>query len=637
MATKGYEQYKRAKLPFVGSQHNRTNSSSKDSLFLNCYLEKIRDAVEGQQESNTYYLIKRPGYGTATDVNVGAAAARGVYYWWKSGKTYSVFANKLYSNTTNIQTLQNSSGAIGFEEIYTDQHYLIVSDGVYIYLINSSDTVTVVQRGTVIDVEVSAGGSGYTSAPTVFFTGGGGSGAVATATIASGAVDTVTVTTAGTGYTSVPTVSFGRSFATTDVDTANDTITLSAHGLPANHPIKFTTTSGLPAPLSSATQYYVRSPTTNTFKVSTTQSDAGLIDITTTGAGTHTVGSGGGSGATATAYINSLPNPHNPQIVVLDSYIFIHETNTDKIWNTETLQPTKIYSDAYISAETHPDKLTTISRYQNNIVGHGDSTTEFFYDAANATGSPLSRNDQISNQFGCAAALSVLRIDNTTCWVARSQMGGFCVVTLDGYTPKVISTEPIEKILNAEGSSMSSAYAWKVRIHGHIFYVLNLTSQNRTLVYDFREGEWHEWSETVSAAANKTQIYSATDADGTIKVQHLTDGKLYLLSQSTYQDNGTAISFKYVSPLFDAGTLKRKFMSRLELAGDVQSAGDVSVRYSDDDYSTWSTARTISMTGIHQYLVRLGSFRRRAFELTHTANYPLRLEAMEFELELGEF
>lgn len=49
-------------------------------------------------------------------------------------------------------------------------------------------------------------GAGYTSAPTVSFTGGGGTGAAATATIAGGKVTGFTITNKGYGYTSTPTV-----------------------------------------------------------------------------------------------------------------------------------------------------------------------------------------------------------------------------------------------------------------------------------------------------------------------------------------------------------------------------------------------------------------------------------------------
>lgn len=65
---------------------------------------------------------------------------------------------------------------------------------------------------TVDSVTVTDGGFGYTSAPTVVFTGGGGTGATATTTVsASGIVTGITITAGGTGYTTAPTVTFSRS------------------------------------------------------------------------------------------------------------------------------------------------------------------------------------------------------------------------------------------------------------------------------------------------------------------------------------------------------------------------------------------------------------------------------------------
>lgn len=58
-------------------------------------------------------------------------------------------------------------------------------------------------------INITNGGSGYQTAPLVTITGGGGTGAQATAVIdASGVVTAVNVTNPGTGYTSIPTVSF---------------------------------------------------------------------------------------------------------------------------------------------------------------------------------------------------------------------------------------------------------------------------------------------------------------------------------------------------------------------------------------------------------------------------------------------
>ena len=59
------------------------------------------------------------------------------------------------------------------------------------------------------DVNITAEGTGYTSVPTVVFTGGGyTTTAAGTAVLTAGKVTSVTITAAGAGYTSAPTMTF---------------------------------------------------------------------------------------------------------------------------------------------------------------------------------------------------------------------------------------------------------------------------------------------------------------------------------------------------------------------------------------------------------------------------------------------
>ena len=71
------------------------------------------------------------------------------------------------------------------------------------------------------------------------------------------------------------------------VTTATDLVTSNAHGLSDGDTVVLTTTTTLPAGLSLTTQYYVISPTTNTFRLSSSFGGS-AVDITDTGTGTHT-------------------------------------------------------------------------------------------------------------------------------------------------------------------------------------------------------------------------------------------------------------------------------------------------------------------------------------------------------------
>jgi hypothetical protein len=107
-----------------------------------------------------------------------------------------------------------------------------------IFLNNGSGTVTGATSGSQVSgVNVTNGGAGYSTPPTVTFTGGGGSGATGTATISGGVVTGVIITNGGTGYTSSPTVTFtgGGGAGATGVATIAGgqpiTITSRNHGL----------------------------------------------------------------------------------------------------------------------------------------------------------------------------------------------------------------------------------------------------------------------------------------------------------------------------------------------------------------------------------------------------------------------
>ena len=68
----------------------------------------------------------------------------------------------------------------------------------------SGATASVVVNGSLSEVTVTEGGSGYTSSPLVSIVGGGGSGAAATAIITKGEVSRILINTGGSGYTSQP-------------------------------------------------------------------------------------------------------------------------------------------------------------------------------------------------------------------------------------------------------------------------------------------------------------------------------------------------------------------------------------------------------------------------------------------------
>jgi len=395
-----------------------------------------------------------------------------------------------------------------------------------------------------------------------------------------------------------------------------------------------------------------------------------------------------------------------PGLVYLDGTFYV-ATADSKIWGSAIEDPTTWSALNYTSAEIEPDGLVAISKSLNYLVAFGQWTTEFFYDAGNATGSPLSSVPNAFFTVGCASGTSVVRMENEVVWMSQTIQRGRQIMALSGFAPSVISTPEVDRILNAD--DLATVYSFSIKISGSVFYVLTLKTSAKTLVYDFSTKQWHFWtSMTPQAAKSVTTITSSagvatvtqashgyadgdlitiaganqaayngsfnityvdantytypvplgtvSPATGTITsigyiesyfnavaysvcsgsdlIQGESDGIVYKIDPSYYNDNGNYINTKIKTVRIDGGESKRKFVSKAEIIGDKVVATGL-LRHTDDDYVTYSVYRPIDMNAKRSMLLRGGHTRRRAYEFRCTASVPLRLGALELDMEMG--
>jgi len=123
--------------------------------------------------------------------------------------------------------------------------------------------------GYVSAVALVQGGTRYLEVPAVGFSGGGGSGAAATATLTGGVVTSIAVTNNGSSYETAPTVNLSvprRTVTTANVNTTTNVLTYANHGLTAGEHLKYYHNGGTAiAGLTNAASYYPGQVSTNTF------------------------------------------------------------------------------------------------------------------------------------------------------------------------------------------------------------------------------------------------------------------------------------------------------------------------------------------------------------------------------------
>lgn len=115
-------------------------------------------------------------------------------------------------------------------------------------------------------------------------------------------------------------------------------------------------------------------------------------------------------------------------------------------------------------------------------------STEVWYNVG-ASDFPFRRDNNLLFNFGCLTAASIVSDFGFLCWLARDKSGVGSVMMTTGQVPEKISDESIDDIIASfEAPEDMSAYIYKE--NGHIFYVMNWTTDDMTLFYDITMQKW---------------------------------------------------------------------------------------------------------------------------------------------------
>jgi hypothetical protein len=257
----------------------------------------------------------------------------------------------------------------------------------------------------------------------------------------------------------------------------------------------------------------------------------------------------------------------------------------------------------------------------------GAESVQFYYTNPNGTGalSPLSRIETMTLKVGCVSADAITQLDNAVYWVGSSAQSGFSVYQYESAVRR-ISTPEIEAILIIAGAGSTSLSS--IKLYGRSFVIV--TAGSVTFVYCVEEQAWHEWSSTAplwykcaGISSGSSQLsYSVSNAS--------TSGKVYTINPTSYvfQDDGTAYTATVQTSQFGEGNKKTRW-DYIQLICDTQSSSSpLAISVSDDDYGTFKTLGTVDLSQPLPRLNRCGASYRRAWSFSHSANTPMRLEAM---------
>jgi hypothetical protein len=323
-----------------------------------------------------------------------------------------------------------------------------------------------------------------------------------------------------------------------------------------------------------------------------------------------------------------------------------------------------------ISAERVPDGGVYIGKHHDHVFVLGPRSCEFFYDAANATGSPLARRQDVFFDIGCMSGESAWENGDISYFVGTDSASAIGVYALKNFSVVKISNSTIDSFISqAIVKDGYSVVGSGLSAQGHVFYLMTLYTTSvsvivpeTTLCFDSVTGKWGVWETTVNGMTKFPIIAWTTRTAPTPRYGEgiFSNGDLFTLTDdlspsdtllaSTYvvtdyvdtgyitetAASGTAITLKSRTGQYDGGTHNIKLLSNIRHVGELTDASQtLTVRWSNESSRDFNSGIDVD-TSIFQKVNRLGKFRRRNFEVEYSGTEQIKLYALEGDITASD-
>jgi hypothetical protein len=323
-----------------------------------------------------------------------------------------------------------------------------------------------------------------------------------------------------------------------------------------------------------------------------------------------------------------------PGFVFLDGTTYVM-TNTGIIYGSLNLNDPTLWDPLNtIRANSYPDFAIYLAQQLTYVVALKEWSTQFFYDAGNATGSPLAPVPGALLNYGCLSADTVQEIDGLLLWVTSSKTESSQVLLLENLAMTIVSTPGIDRQLGL-GTPLSVFRSWTLKRGGHRLYCITNITSNVSMVYDIDQKLWYQWTDYLG---NYYPIVAIVpDQAGNLLAQNSASSSMYYIDTDFVYPNdaGQIITVDIYTPNFDADVDRVKMLSQMRFNADQVKGSLLDVRFSEDDYTNWTNFRRVNLGNKRPILSDCGSFYRRAYHFRQACNTPFRIESVDLQMGIG--
>jgi hypothetical protein len=190
----------------------------------------------------------------------------------------------------------------------------------------------------------------------------------------------------------------------------------------------------------------------------------------------------------------------------------------------------------FATAESDPDNLVRIFVDGGSALLFGTKVTEFWGDSG-ALDFPLARIGAAAIEWGLAARWSLCKFMDGLIFLRKNRLGAVQVCVMVGTQAVPVST-PAEDYHFSTYDSVESATGYAYMVSGHPFYQINFPAADVSWLYD---GLTKAWSIVQYGTAGRHRGEIQVNFQNKSYVSDYENGKLYLIDQDAYTDDGAMI------------------------------------------------------------------------------------------------
>ena len=237
---------------------------------------------------------------------------------------------------------------------------------------------------------------------------------------------------------------------------------------------------------------------------------------------------------TATGVFGAITDTGFPGAMSLgyiNSYIIGVDPNGKYLFFSDLADATSYNELNRFESEASPDDLVGVIVNHLEVWALNKTTIEPFENNPTSAFNIFERIRGVVIEQGCASGASAVVLDNSVMLLGNDGI----FYRFNGYSPKRISTHPVEQAIRNSDWSQCFAFTWTDRGHKVVYWTF---PDGHTWGYDVASGQWHRRN---SYGFNRWRLNALVNFGGGWIGGDSQTGKLYQVDWNVYHDDGDAL------------------------------------------------------------------------------------------------